>query len=124
MSDRAESRILTDKQWEALAPLIELCRPPHKTEHHNLRRTIEAIIWRHKKGAPWRDIPAELGPWWMAEQSFRRWGRHGVWKRLLQSVAFNNADGVKALTDWTNLAADGLFPVLTSTPTNASAAFS
>jgi transposase len=84
MSDRAETRILTDKQWEALARLIEQCRPPHKTEHHNLRRTIEAIIWRHKKGGPWRDIPAELGPWWMAEQTFRRWSRHGVWERVLE----------------------------------------
>src|SRR5215211_190923 len=60
MSSRAETRVLTDGQWNKLAPLIERCRPPHKTEHHNLRRTIAAIIWRHKKGAPWRDIPVEL----------------------------------------------------------------
>src|SRR5215217_3319530 len=84
MSSRAETRVLTDGQWNKLAPLIERCRPPHKTEHHNLRRTIAAIIWRHKKGAPWRDIPAELGPWWMAEQTFRRWTRHGAWERLLE----------------------------------------
>ena len=84
MSSRAENRVLPDKQWDKLAPLIERCRPPHKTEHHDLRRTIAAIIWRHKKGAPWRDIPTELGPWWMAEQTFRRWNRHGVWQRLLE----------------------------------------
>jgi transposase len=84
MTGCAENRALTDERWARLEPLIEECRPPHKTKHHNLRRTIAAIIWRHKKGAPWRDIPAELGPWWMAEQTFRRWGRHGVWKRLLE----------------------------------------
>src|SRR3954463_4372145 len=64
-------QVLTDAQWAVLAPLIGACRPPHKTEHHDLRRTIEAIIWRHDSGAKWRQIPAALGPWWMAAQTFR-----------------------------------------------------
>ena len=63
MADRDRLKVLTDAQWEVLAPLIEACRPPHKTDHHDLRRTIEAIIWRHDSGAKWRQIPAELGPW-------------------------------------------------------------
>jgi transposase len=79
-------RVLTDAQWEVLAPLIEACRPPHKTEHHDLRRTIEAIIWRHDNGAKWRQIPAELGPWWMAAQTFSRWARLGAWERLLEAA--------------------------------------
>src|SRR4051794_31599739 len=58
MTDRDRPKVLTDAQWEVLAPLIEACRPPHKTEHHDLRRTIEAIIWRHDSGAKWRQIPA------------------------------------------------------------------
>jgi transposase len=76
--------VLTDAQWAALAPLIAQCRPPHKTEHKNLRRTIEAIIWRHENGAKWRSIPPHLGPWWMAAQTFNRWSHHGVWDRLLE----------------------------------------
>src|SRR4051794_17864783 len=82
MTDRDRPKVLTDEQWEVLAPLIEACRPPHKTEHHDLRRTIEAIIWRHDNGAKWRQIPVELGPWWMAAQTFGRWSRLGVWERL------------------------------------------
>jgi transposase len=38
--------VLTDAQWAVLEPLIEVCRPRRKTQHHHLRRTIEAIIWR------------------------------------------------------------------------------
>ncbi len=83
MADRDRLRVLTDAQWEVLAPLIEACRPPYKTDHHDLRRTIEAIIWRHDNGAKWRQIPAELGPWWMAAQTFSRWGHLGAWERLL-----------------------------------------
>jgi transposase len=44
-----------------------------KAEHHGLRRRIEAILWRHRNGATWRGVPAELGPWWMAAQTFNRW---------------------------------------------------
>jgi transposase len=76
--------VLTDAQWAELAPLIAQCRPAHKTEHANLRRTIEAIVWRHNNGAKWRSIPPHLGPGWMAAQTFNRWSRHGVWERLLQ----------------------------------------
>jgi transposase len=84
MIEESRSRVLTDAQWAVLAPLIEACRPPHKTEHHDLRRTIEAIIWRHDSGAKWRQIPAALGPWWMAAQTFSRWSRLGAWERLLE----------------------------------------
>ena len=78
--------VLTDAQWAVLEPLIQACRPHHKTEHHDLRRTIEAILWRHDNGAKWRQIPAALGPWWMAAQTFSRWSRLGAWERLLEAA--------------------------------------
>ena len=93
MTDETGYGVLTDAQWDELAPLIEQCRPPHKTEHDNLRRTIEAIIWRHDNGAKWRSIPPSLGPWWMAAQTFIRWSRHGVWERLLELA--QQRDGIK-----------------------------
>jgi transposase len=97
---------MTDTEWEVLAPLIEQCRPPHKTEHDDLRRTIEAIIWRHKNGAPWRAIPAELGPWWMAAQTFIRWGHLGVWERLLELMqAHGGVQLGMAFLDGTNIRA-------------------
>ncbi len=83
MADRGTTRVLTEAQWKRLSPLIEAVRPRGKTEHHDLHRTIEAIIWRHRNGVPWRSIPTELGPWWMAAQTFNRWGHLGVWERLL-----------------------------------------
>src|SRR4051812_8751804 len=86
MADRDRLVVLTDAQWAALEPLIEACRPRGKTPHHDLRRTIEAIIWRHENGAKWRSIPPELGPWWMAAQTFNRWGHLGVWERLLEAA--------------------------------------
>ena len=86
MTQNSEKHVLTDAQWSELTPLIEACRPPCKTEPIDLRRTIEAIIWRHDNGAKWRQIPAEFGPWWRPAQTFIRWSRLGVWNRLLEQA--------------------------------------
>jgi transposase len=76
--------MLTDGEWAVLGPLVERCRPHAKVPPSNIRRTVSAILWRHANGAKWRAIPAELGPWWMAAQTFIRWARLGVWDRLLR----------------------------------------
>ena len=78
--------MLTDGQWAMLEPLIEAVRPPAKVPPRRLRRTISAILWRHDNGAKWRAVPDELGPWWMAAQTFIRWSRLHVWERLLTLV--------------------------------------
>ena len=77
-------QVLSDAQWAVLSPLIEVCRPKGKTPLRHLRRTIEAILWRHQNGAKWRAIPEELGPWWAAAQTFLRWSKLGVWEDLLE----------------------------------------
>ena len=78
--------MLSDAQWAVLEPLVEACRPHAKVPPAHLRRTIGAILWRHENGAKWRSLPADLGPWWMAAQTFIRWSRLGVWERLLSLV--------------------------------------
>jgi transposase len=78
--------MLTDAQWMMLEPLVEQCRPKGKTPPQDLRRTLDTILWRHENGAKWRAVPAELGPWWRAAQTFIRWARMGVWERLLSLV--------------------------------------
>jgi transposase len=55
---------------------------------------MAAILWRHQNGAKWRAIPAELGPWWGAAQTFIRWAKQGVWERLL-ALAQARAGGVE-----------------------------
>lgn len=78
--------MLTDAQWVVLESLIEAVRPPAKVPLRHLRRTVSTILWRHDNGAKWRTVLAELGPWWMAVQTFIRWSRLRVWERLLTLV--------------------------------------
>src|SRR3712207_3343566 len=98
-------RVLTDAQSAVLAPLVEACRPRGKTQPHHLRRTIEAIVWRHQNGAKWRSTPAELGRWWMAARTFIRWGRLRVWEQLLQTAQARGVALGMVFLDGTNIRA-------------------
>ncbi len=52
-------------------------RPPR--DH---RQTLDAILWITRTGAPWRDLPLQLGKWNSAHRRFRRWAGSGLrfWK--------------------------------------------
>src|SRR5215217_4701332 len=97
--------VLTDGQWAALEPLLEGCRPRGKTPPRDLRRTVEAIVWRHANGAKWRAVPAELGPWWRAAQLFIRWAKLGTWQRLLEAAQARGVELGMAFLDGTSIRA-------------------
>ena len=97
--------VLTDAQWAVLERLIEACRPHRKTQHHDLRRTMEAIIWRCQNGARWRAAPAGYGPRWMAALTFISWGKHGVGERLLNLVQETGLRRGMAFLDGSNIRA-------------------
>jgi transposase len=97
--------MLTDARWTILEPLVEACRPHAKVPLSNLRLTMSAILWRHENGAKWRSLPSELGPWWMAAQTFIRWARLGVWERLLNLVQQRGVQLGMTFLDGTNVRA-------------------
>ena len=97
--------MLPDAQWTILEPLVEACRPHAKVPPSDLRRTVSGILWRHENGAKWRALPAELGPWWMAAQTFIRWARLGVWERLLNLVQERGVQLGMTFLDGTNVRA-------------------
>lgn len=97
--------VLSDAQWAELEPMVEACRPHAKVPPSNLRRTVEAIIWRCTNGAKWRSIPIELGPWWKAAQIFIRWARLGVWDRLFEMAQERGVELGMAFLDGTSIRA-------------------
>jgi transposase len=97
--------MLTSERWAELEPLVEKCRPPAKVPPRELRRTISAILWRHANGATWRAIPEELGPWWMAAQTFIRWSKLGVWGRMLAMAQERGVELGMAFLDGTSIRA-------------------
>ena len=97
--------MLADGQWAVLEPLIEACRPPAKVAPRNPRRTICAILWRHRNGAKWRAAPEVLGPWWKAAQTFIRWSKLGVWEQLLALAQKGRMELGMTFLDGTNIRA-------------------
>ncbi|WP_143013744.1 transposase, partial [Actinomyces ruminicola] len=62
---------LTDAQWGLLAPLLPAPPARGRPRVYPLRDMINAVRWRTRVGAPWRDIPSRYGPWWRAYALYR-----------------------------------------------------
>ncbi|MFD9573471.1 IS5 family transposase [Streptomyces sp. NPDC059982] len=73
--------VLTGVAWEQISDLP----PPHPARGgrwRDHRTVIEAVGWKYRTGAPWRDLPEPFGPWQTVYNRFRRWARDATWKRL------------------------------------------
>ena len=88
----------TEEQWGRLAPPLPPGRPRTGRPNKDHRLVVEAILWRLRTGAPWRDLPAEFGPRQTAYSRFRRWRQAGVWERVLAAL---QAEGdARGELDW------------------------
>lgn len=101
---------LTGDQWERIAPLLPPQRPVTGRPAKDHRLIVNAILWRIRSGAPWRDLPADYGPWETVYSRFRRWRDAGVWDDLLAALQVEAAhddqlDGTLAMLDGSNIRA-------------------
>ena len=51
------------------------------------RLLVDAVIWKFRSGAPWRDLPEHFGGWCNTHKRFSRWAVSGVWERLFKALA-------------------------------------
>ena len=92
---------LTDEEWAFFEPFVATPgvmggRPPG--DH---RRVLDAIFWIARTGAPWRDLPSELGLWNSVHRQFRRWTASGLWDVLLQALADGGSEEALQMVDST-----------------------
>ena len=76
---------MTDKAWAVIEPLL----PPVQgggRRWRDHRQVINAILWKLRTGAPWRDLPERYGPWKTAHERLRLWTKDGTWVRILDRV--------------------------------------
>ena len=69
-------RALSDPIWEQLQATMK-AKGCHRWS--NDRQVMEAILWKLRTGAPWRDTPREFCPWKTAYNRFNRWAVKGLW---------------------------------------------
>jgi putative transposase len=78
-------RMLSDEQWskvEAFLRSDDKVGEPGKDD----RNFVEAVLWWRRAGAPWRDLPAEFGPWQTVFNRFDHWSKKGKWDRLFRTL--------------------------------------
>ncbi len=73
---------LSDEEW---AVIEELFPPPKRTGRPPMpaRQAFDGVCWILRSGAPWRDLPEELGPWETVYAHFNRWSSDGTLARVL-----------------------------------------
>jgi transposase len=77
---------LTDTAWQRLEPLLPPSKPRTGRPSHDHRRILNGILWIHRTGAPWRDLPERYGPVGTGSSRFYRWCRAGLWDRILSAL--------------------------------------
>ncbi|MBB1503173.1 transposase [Propioniciclava sp. MC1683] len=73
---------MTDEDWARLAPLMPRTGAKGGRPWADHRLIVEGIVWRYRTGCPWRDLPAEFGPWQTVWARHRTWSEDGTWDRI------------------------------------------
>ena len=97
-ADASARRDPADARWALLEPLLPA--PPVRggPRRYPLRAMIDAVRWRTRVGAPWRDVPARYGPWWRARALYRARRLNGVRERI-EAAPVARADAAGRI-DW------------------------
>lgn len=75
--------MITDQLWLKLVPLLK----EFKIHFSNkLKIFMEAVFWRLRTGAPWRDLPTEFGSHSTIFNKFNRWSKQGIWQKLFLKI--------------------------------------
>src|SRR3954462_11409739 len=78
----SRNRVLTDEQWERIAPLMPSSAGGKARPVRGHRQVVEGVIYRFRTGIAWRDLPASFGPWQTVWKRHRRFSADGTWDRI------------------------------------------
>jgi transposase len=92
--------VLTDAQWQRIAPLLPGKQGDPGRSGDDNRRSLEGILWIVRTGAPWRDLPEYFGKWSTVWKRFRRWALNGIFEKVFK-VLSGEPDMEYALIDGT-----------------------
>ena len=84
---------LTDREWEAVEPLLPPNLPLGTHRVIPLRSVVNAILYRQRAGCPWRMLPHDFPHWRTVYGYNSQWQHDGTWacvRRTLRAVRGNN----------------------------------
>ena len=77
---------ISNKLWSLLKPHLPGNRGSVGRPALDNRQFINAVFWILRTGAPWRDLPPDLGDWKNTQRRFCRWRDKGIWEKLLDLI--------------------------------------
>ena len=77
---------ISDEVWALLEPHLPGREGVWGGIAKDNRVFINAVFWILRTGAPWRDLPPDLGDWKNVHRRFCRWRDKGLWETLLNTL--------------------------------------
>ncbi len=78
--------VICDELWSVIGPILPSSGGRRGRPWNDHRLTLEAIIWRYRTGAPWRDLPREFGAWQSVWERHHRWSTDGTYAQMFAVV--------------------------------------
>ena len=106
---RKTPRVVTDEQWEFIAPHLPEHPPCPKGGRPRAddRECLEGILWLLRTGARWQDIPVDLPSGSTCWRRLREWAGEGVLAQLHAELI--GELGASGRLDFGELIADATF---------------
>ena len=86
-------RKLGDRQWDRIKELIRGKQTDRGVTGRDNRLFVDAVLWIARTGAPWRDLPPELGHWTTLDGALpggREWGCGSAFSRPWSMIPTSN----------------------------------
>jgi len=77
---------ISERAWKLLDPHLPGRAGAWGGNARDNRQFINAVFWILRTGAPWRDLPLDLGGWANTHRRFIRWRDKGIWEKLLATL--------------------------------------
>lgn len=77
---------ISDRLWNILRPLLPGQKGLWGGQARDNRLFLNAVFWILRTGAPWRDLPPDLGDWKNTHRRFCRWRDKGIWEQILERL--------------------------------------
>ncbi|NYF96951.1 transposase [Janibacter cremeus] len=78
--------VISNELWDVVEPVLPTNVGRRGRPWNDHRTTLEGIIWRFRTGSPWRDLPAEFGPYQSVWQRHRLWSIDGTYEAMVAAV--------------------------------------
>ncbi len=75
--------MLSDGEWARIEPLLPSSAGRRGHPYRDHRQVVEGIVYRLRFQMPWRELPAEFGPWQTVWKRHRRFCTDGTLTQIL-----------------------------------------